>query len=422
MKKVFGFIKNLSKWAKISVPLVFVAIIVVAALASSFPKTYPEGAIVSKRNESCDVIYNNRAFIEYSTINKFSDVTEKRVDILEKYSIIKQNNYYKAVNLSSDHVLVKRDYYANLTIYLSLSEIPYYKGSDLYEKIFKLSENTENYCYLVLQNGDYNNYNYYRLNEEHKVKFRELFEYLNEADFMYKDSLEDFKSTELNYNEYFIEAEFENGFVYGVRLYEGGYVIPCGAGDICQKIPDSMYRELKEIMDNENSGEYLDNTAEYNSIVSLEDVDDLGSLEKYMPTYFPEKVFHKYMGMTETEFGFGYSSVEYGYNRETGKIEEPERVAAYGYTNFQNRIHIEVKKKSYYSYVKNDEALDPENFTEAWLSENYRSSEIVNEGRKNEHTYYNYSFELDYGDVVVKIQTEKIELEDVYRIVKSINP
>ena len=52
-----------------------------------------------------------------------------------------------------------------------------------------------------------------------------------------------------------------------------------------------MYDKLKSIMDNTENGEFIDNTRENYQEKSLDEFDNLGELEKFVPAYIPEKAY-----------------------------------------------------------------------------------------------------------------------------------
>ena len=425
MKKVFEFIKNLPKWVKAIIPITLLIILFTVGIISSLPKTYPEGSIVSKRNESYGVYYKGRSFVEISTINIYADVTLKRVDVQRGMGISPMNgsNFYSVEGLDPRYVLLRRNYDGDLHIYLSLSETPYYKGEDLYEDILKLSENTVCFNYQRRKNALINDFCYYNLNAEHEEKFKELFAYLNEADFMYRESVKEIKDKSLESNNYYIEAEFANGFCYNIRLFEGGYVIPCGAGDICQKIPDKLYNEIKAILDDESSGRYVGIPNEYKPITELSDIERIGDLESYIPSYIPNVILHRNMGEMEVDYEIKEIYVNYEYVKETGVITGTNRLnISYSANLRSDGYGIEIVKKSAYNYYEASNSVKAGDFSLEWLYSNYHKKQLYNKGTKAEHTAYSYHFSVDYGDVVVRIDSEIIKPEDVYEIVMSINP
>ena len=421
MKKLKEFFSKVPRWLKVAVPLVLVVFIAVFAVIASIPKSYPEGAIVQGRNESYGIYYNNRAFVEYSTLDKFAEVTEARIDVNKSLLINGDEDYYSIKGIDPDYAIVRRNVYAGLTLYLSLSEIPLFKGEDIYEDIFHISENTENYCYLKVKPGRYGGYDYYRLKGELNDVFREFFDYINKADFFYKSDVEEMKDIALESNPYYIEAEFENKFIYGVRLYEGGYIIPCGAGDICQKIPEEMYDKLKSIMDNTENGEFIDNTRENYQEKSLDEFDNLGELEKFVPAYIPEKAYVFGRGLIDVNFELSAVYVYYGYDKETGEINGAGEIHL-GYEAVSgNNYRIKIVKNGFENYSRSKTLVKPEDFTEEWLLENYEDTYLIHAGSDKEHRYYHYYFTVDFEGFYVTVDSYKVEPEDIYKIVKSIN-
>jgi len=423
MKKVCEFISKLPKWVKVISPIALLVILFVIGAAASMPETFPEDAIVSVRNESHGIYYKNRAFVEISTMNNFSDATVKRINVNK--GILDQNavntNFYSAESLDPRYVLLKRNYKGDLSIYVSFSEIPLYKGKDLYENILHLSENTVSFNYQIRKSRVFSEYDYYYLKKENETLFKELFAYLNEADFAYRESFEEVKDESLDSPPYYIECEFENGFVYNIRLYEGGYVVPCGAGDICQKIPDEMYNKLEALLSDESSGEYGGNDYQNEPITDIENLKNTEDLKRYLPTYLPGEIIVDYRGVVSAEFEIRDVYLYYAYDLETGRITQADNMSVY-YTHNNSGYGITaniIKKNSAHYFNEHNKTVKIEDFTLDWLYSNCEVSKTVKVGVDDEIKVYSCHISVDFGEAEVRIDTLQLSLEEVYKMVNQ---
>ena len=416
MKKLFGKFKSLSGKKRIIIALLIVMLLVISVSLLSMQRkvSIPEDAIVAERNENHGVIYKGRAYVKYSQIDKFSDITEKKIELDNSSTPMESDlSFYTIKGVSSDFAICSRSYDASLNIYVSLSETALYKGSDIYEEMFKMSENTVSYCYYE-KIGQYNNNDYYRFKAENNEFLKSFFEYLNESEVFYKADFEETKDMEVESNKYYIEFEFENGFVYGVRIFDGGYIIPYGAPDICQKIPLEMYDELLVLLEDKNEAIFIENT-EYKIDLNengLEELNEYEELKPYLPSYIPSKYYVKYAGIVDNKM-LSKSYVYYGYDKETGKITDIN-LAELSFSGGMGGVRFEIviggiEEKE--SYIK----VNPKDITEEFLKENYVSKEEV-DGFIN----YEYKLDIDYGEAVIRIVSKYVPADELYKTLNSI--
>ena len=380
-------------------------------------------SVSSKADDSHTVIYDGRKYARFTSIDKLADLTEKRIDA--KDSLDEENtirDYYSASNYPLKNVIFQREYTGELCVYLSLHDIPIHKGKDIYGEIFNLKENIAKFR-VVKNNGA--EYCYYDIGQNSAMD--EFFNLLYDLEFFYiKDEVGE--NALKNVSEIYIEAELNDGFIYSVRLLEGGYVIPCGAYDVCQKIPDDVYNRILKIAEDTDTAEPFKICDEYGLDKELE-FENLLKSERYgglLPTYIPDSVYHRWSGeKIKTDYYSGLVFHNIPYDKETGKIVYPELMSIEFRSGFESffafMYHIGINDENREMNQDVLPVITPEEISVEWILEHYINADEVESFRGAEVIPYYFQFRLDYGHTYIDVSTYAIDAEEVYKIIKSID-
>ena len=311
-----------------------------------------------------------------------------------------QRKIYTVKGIDPSLMLCSREDSGTITIFVSLYDIPFSRGRDVYQKV--LNVNAEDYHIEFEDDYSYNfSFGNVYTTENLTENLAEFF--LNS---IYNASLmprAEMESGQLTYRVYLVNGD---GLRYCFALFDNGYVsldVLNGYYGYVLKLDGKVTDKLYEIFEKEEKDENLrkiNRSPYYTDIEWLRDNTDAGA---YIPKYKPEFV------------DFDRATILYNTDSESGRLSGVKDMEMYF-------MKDQDWQQPYYviNILTKEAAEEMRGHVFRKIDCSELNVELLDDKYKDSIGCINLS--ISYGDHVVEYQSENIPAEESYKILSSINP